>query len=166
MIPDVRYCLALYKATLVPSVNGGTSFYCFTQAIMSTINRFLSRRDRHTHGSHKEKVMSPPESPSSSDSVEVSSLRPRRSTSSSLSSVSLAFPGLPRKRSPRRQANIGIVECSCTDLRTLLLQPKSDGGILNGMFVADQERKDHVKDEDRKARYAKEVMFYTRLTIS
>lgn len=117
---------------------------------MSTINRLLSRRDKHTHGSRKEKVMPSPESPPTRGSTPASaSLRSRHNSSSSLS---LAFPGLQSKQSPRLQATIEIVECSCADLGTLILQPKPNGGVLKGLFVADEERKSDEKDEDRKVR--------------
>lgn len=117
---------------------------------MSAINRLLSRTDKHTHGSHREKVMSPPVSPPRGSTTASLSLRSSHSTSSSVSSVSLAFPGLQPKRSPRLQATLGTVECSCADARTLLLQPKSDSAVLNGLFVAEQEHKKHERDEDRK----------------
>lgn len=118
---------------------------------MSTINRFLSRKDKHAYGSHKDKVNTSLESPPSRGStIASSSMRSRRSTSSSLSSVSLAFSDLKPKRSPRLQATIGTVECSCANLGTLILQPRTDRGALNGLFVTEQEHKRHEKDEDRK----------------
>lgn len=125
-----------------------------TRANISTMNRLLSRKDKHRHGTSQENVMSSPTSkPSSaSTSIHASSTRSRQSSGSSFSSVSLAFPDLRAKRSPRLQATDGTVECSSTDRGTFLLQPKSNGGPFNGLFVTDGEKKSIQKDEEKKVR--------------
>lgn len=98
-------------------------------------------------------MSSPTSRPSTASSpIHASSLRSRQSSGSSFSSVSLAFSDLRAKRSPRLQATDGTVECSSTDRGTFLLQPKSNGGPLNGLFVADGERKSIQKDEEKKVR--------------
>ena len=119
---------------------------------MSTINRLLSRKDKYRFGTSKEKVMSSPTPNPSSTSTpsHASSVRSRHSSGSSFSSVSLAFSDLKAKRSPRLQATDGTVECSSTDRGTFLLQPKSNGGPLNGLFVAEGEKVKIEKDEEKK----------------
>ena len=94
---------------------------------------------------------STPSTPSpASTRVSSSSSSKRHSSTSSIPSVSLAFSSVAPKRSPRLQASRGVVECSSTDRGALLLQPKSNGGPLNGLFVADEERRVHEKDDDKK----------------
>ena len=114
---------------------------------MSTINRLLSRRDKH-HASHKEKVMlSPATHPTSS------SLFTRSGTTSSVSvsTVSLAFCTLLPKRSPRLQAALEPIECSSANPTSLLLQPKQHGGPLEGLFVPEEkERTDKPEKGDER----------------
>ena len=137
-------CLGLYTSVRMDH----------TRAHMSTMNRFLSRKDKHRHGNSKENVMSSPTfKPSSpSTSTHASSTRSRQSSGSSFSSLSLAFSDLRAKRSPHLQTTEGTVECSSTDRGTFLLQPKSNGGPLNGLFVADGEKRSIEKDEEKKVR--------------
>lgn len=115
---------------------------------MSTINRFLSRKDKHSHGTHKDKVMSSPAfTPSPTPTP--SSTRSRNSSYSSISSLSLAFSALVTKRSPRLQAHEGLVECCTADSRGFLLQPKRYSGLLNGFFEG-EEFKSLEKEEEKK----------------
>ncbi len=115
---------------------------------MSTINKFLSRKDKHSHGTHKDKVMSSPaRTPSPIQTP--SSTRSRKSSYSSSSSLSLAFSTLITKRSPRLQAHDGMVECCTADNAGFLLQPKRHSGTLNGFFEG-LELKTPEKDEEKK----------------
>ena len=103
---------------------------------MSTINRFLSRKDKHSHGTHKDKVMSSTPSPVPTPS----SARSRNSSYPSLSSLSLAFSTLVTKRSPRLKTLDGLVECCTADSDGFLLQPKRYSGLLNGFFEGEEIR--------------------------
>ncbi|KAI9870309.1 MAG: hypothetical protein M1830_004388, partial [Pleopsidium flavum] len=72
-------------------------------------------------------------------------------SSSSFSSLSLAFPDLANgKRSPRQQATECLVHASTANsLDDYILQPKATSGHLDGLFTAD-ERKRPEKDEEKK----------------
>ena len=114
----------------------------------SSINRFLSRKDKFIHGTHKDKVMSSPVfTPSPVQTP--SSARSRISSYSSLSSLSSAFSTLVTKRSPRLQAYDGVIECSTADSPAFVLQPKRYSGTLNGFFEG-EELKTPEKDEEKK----------------
>ncbi len=133
---------------------------------MSSINRFLSRRDKNSHGSDQKKVMSPPPPPplpasdcssTSSFSTSTGTFAPlssfyRHTSSSSLSSLSLAFPTQAPKKSPLLQATEGTVHASTANsYEDLLLQPKQTAGLLHGLFP-DEDKKAPEKDEDKKVR--------------
>lgn len=115
---------------------------------MSTINRFLSRKDKQSHGTHKDKVMSSPASMPSPIQTP-SSTRSRTSSYSSFSSLSLAFSTLTTKRSPRLQAYDGFVECCTADSNGFLLQPKRSSVTLNGFFGGEEFRTPE-KEEEKK----------------
>lgn len=129
---------------------------------MSGLNRLLSRRDKNAHGDDRhKKVMSLPipQSSSASDTSSLvspgtfahssSSLRGRKS-SSSLSSLSLAFATQTPKRSPSLQAAEGTIHSSTANAyEHLLLQPKQTAGLLHGLFP-EEERKSPVKDDEKK----------------
>ena len=115
---------------------------------MSTINKLLSRKDKHSHGTHKDKVMSSPAS-TPSPAPTPSSTRSRNSSYSSFSSLSLAFSTLVTKRSPRLQTHDGQVECCTADSGGFLLQPKRYSGLLNGFFEG-EEVKTPEKEEEKK----------------
>lgn len=133
---------------------------------MSGINRLLSRRDKNTHGDHPKKVMSspvptPPQiSDSSSTSSSVAStgtfspflfpLSHGRTSSSSLSSFSLAFKTQTPKRSPSLQAIEGTIHASTANASEhLLLQPKQTSGHLHGLFP-DEDVETPIKDDETK----------------
>lgn len=123
---------------------------------MSTINRFLSRKDKHSLGTHKDKVMSSPAfTPSPTQTP--SSTRSRTSSYSSLSPLSLAFSPLVTKRSPRLQAHDGLVECCTADSGGLLLQPKRHSGIINGFFEG-ETFKTPEKEEEKKVCLPRETL--------
>lgn len=129
---------------------------------MSTINRFLSRKDKLSQGTHKDKVMSSPAfTPSPTPTP--SSTTSRNSSYSSFSSLSLAFSTLVTKRSPRLQAHGGLVECCTADSRGFLLQPKRYSGLLNGFFE-DEEVKAPGKEEEKKVGHLPEETLNERLT--
>lgn len=125
---------------------------------MSGINRFLSRRDKkpkEPKGAQQEKVMSPPlpfilstpvssSASSSRTSSAVSTPFPsvyHHSSSSSLSSLSLAFLKVKAKTSPRLQAVGGTVHASTANASgCYLLQPRQTEGYLNGLFIDYEER--------------------------
>ena len=129
---------------------------------MSGLNRLLSRRDKSAQRDDRlKKVMSlPPPNPSSaSDSssslgstgtfTRSSSLCGRKS-SSSLSSLSLAFTTQIPKRSPRLQAAEGTIHSSTANAyEHLLLQPKQTAGLLHGLFP-EEENKSPIKDDEKK----------------
>lgn len=115
---------------------------------MSTINRFLSRKDKHSHGAHKDKVMSSPASAHSPTPTPLST-KSRHSSYSSFSSLSLAFSTLVTKRSPRLEAHGGLVECCTADSGDFLLQPKRYSGLLDGFFEG-EEVKTPEKEEEKK----------------
>lgn len=137
---------------------------------MSTFNKLLLRRDKQAHEDRNQrKVMSlpipEPVSASSSSSISSStsaSIFPHRystlarASSTSLSSLSLAFTTLTPKRSPSLQHVEGTIHAltanSCEDL---LLQPKQTAGLLHGLFP-EEEEKPPVKDN------AKKVVLYLR----
>lgn len=134
-------------------------------SIMSSINRFLSRRDRNNHGSNQKKVMSPPpsiplpvsdSSSTSSSSTSIGAFAPlssfyRHTSSSSLSSLSLAFATQASKRSPLTLATEGIIQASTANSsEDLLLQPKQTGGLLHGLFP-NEDKSLPEKDEEKKA---------------
>lgn len=129
---------------------------------MSGLNRLLSRRDKHAHGvdRHKKVMSLPIPTPSSaSDTSSLvstgtfagssSSLRGQNS-SSSLSSLSLAFTTQIPKRSPSLQAAEGTIHSSTANTyEHLLLQPKQTAGLLHGLFP-EEESKPPVKDDEKK----------------
>ncbi|KAI9818484.1 MAG: hypothetical protein M1827_000543 [Pycnora praestabilis] len=146
---------------------------------MSGINRFLSRREKHTSGSHqKQKVKSPllpAFSPSSfedhSSSSSVSGAKTPSSSfrynhpSSSLSSLCLAFPD-PKigKGSPYSQATEGLVHATTADwYDDFLLQPRLISGDLQGLFTLDEKKKPE-KDEEKKIKLLTQKL--TRLGIT
>ena len=132
---------------------------------MSGLNRLLNRRDKYAQGDqNSKKVMSSPAPQSllSSDSSSASSssiytgtfppssLFDDRKSSSSLSSLSLAFTTQTSKRSPRLQVTEGTIHSSTANaFEHLLLQPKQTAGLLHGMFP-DEETKAPVKDDEKK----------------
>ena len=115
---------------------------------MSTINRFLNRKDKSSHGTHKDKVMS---SPASTPSPAQTSLttRSRTSSYSSFSSLSLAFSILITKRSPRLQAHEGLVECCTANSSGFLLQPKRHSGTVNAFFDGESFRTPEREEEKK-----------------
>ena len=139
-----------------------------TGGAMSGFNRFLSRRDRNRSGSRQRKVMSPsplpPVSPaplsldgqcasSCTEGVtDCFSSRKSRS-SSSLHSISLAFPDLRTgKTSPYLQATETLVYASTANsLDRHILQPGPPSGQFFGLFTADK-RNQPTKDEKEKVR--------------
>lgn len=134
---------------------------------MSGINRLLSRRDRHAHGDHhQEKVMSSPalaptplqisDSSSLSSSITSASTFPPLllshgcASSSSLSSLSLAFTTQTPKRTPSLQATEGTIIASTANASEhLLLQPKQTAGLLHGLFP-EEDRQIPVRDDEKK----------------
>ncbi len=131
---------------------------------MSSINRFLSRRDKNGYGDHQKKVMSPPpptplpasdSSSTSSFSTSTGTFAPlssfyRHTSSSSLSSLSLAFPVQAPKRSPHSQMTEGTVHASTANSsEDLLLQPKQTAGLLHGL-IPDEDKTVPEKDEEKK----------------
>lgn len=130
---------------------------------MSGLNRLLSRRDKHAHGvdRHKKVMSLPIPIPSSASDTSSSlvstgtfagspsSLRGQKS-SSSLSSLSLAFTTQTPKRSPSLQAAEGTIHSSTANAyEHLLLQPKQTAGLLHGLFP-EEESKPPVKDDEKK----------------
>ena len=74
------------------------------------------------------------------------------SSSSSLSSLSLAFPNLKAKTSPRLQAVGGTVHSSTANASDCcLLQPRQTEGYLNGLFI-DYEGRVSAKIDDKSVR--------------
>ena len=120
-----------------------------TSLTMSTINRLLSRKDKH-HGNHKEKVpASPARVPSTSTSASISTKSPHAPfSSSSLYAISLAFATLLPKRSPRLQATIEPIQCSSANHATLLLQPKQHGGPLHGHSVPEENQPNEEPEKE------------------
>lgn len=129
---------------------------------MSGLNRLLSRRDKNAQRDDRhKKVMSlpTPELSSASDTSSslVSSGTLTRSSSfcglkssSSLSSLSLAFVTQTPKRSPSLQAADGTIHSSTANAHEhLLLQPKQTAGLLHGLFP-EEESKPPVKDDEKK----------------
>ena len=129
---------------------------------MSTINKFLSRKDKHSHGIHKDKVMSSPAS-APSPTPTPSSTRSRDSSYSSCSSLSLAFSTLVTKRSPRLHAQEGLIECCTADSDGFLLQPKRYSGLLNGFFEG-EEVKTPAREEEKKVGNLPKKTWNVRLT--
>ena len=142
---------------------------------MSGINRFLTRRDRNRSGSRQRKVTSPsplpPVSPSplsldgqcsSSCTEGVKDCFPsrRRHSSSSVYSLSLAFPDLPMgKGSPHLQATKTLVYASTANsLDRHVLQPGPPSGQIFDLFTADKKtppakhEKEKVRSRDGDAR--------------
>ncbi|KAI9721510.1 MAG: hypothetical protein M1812_002272 [Candelaria pacifica] len=128
---------------------------------MSGINRFLSRREKRSSASQYKKVMSPPSLPPPSyegqSSASSSSGRSALfssynfSSSSSLSSLSVAFPAHKRnKSSPHLQATEGLVVATTANWDDdFLLQPLLVSGDLYGLFVIEGKKKPD-KDEEKK----------------
>lgn len=74
----------------------------------------------------------------------------RHTSSSSLSSLSLAFPIQAPKRSPHLQTTEGTVHASTANSsEDLLLQPKQTAGLLHGLFL-DEDKTVPEKDEEKK----------------
>ena len=121
---------------------------------MSNLNKFLSRKDKYSYGTHRNKVMSSPVSTPSPIQTP-SSTRSRTSSYSSFSSLSLAFSTPVTKRSPRLQAHDGQIECCTADSNGFILQPKRYSGTLNGFFEGG-EFKTPQKEEEKKVRYLHE----------
>lgn len=128
-------------------------------ANMSTFHRLMSRKDKSGNGAIK-KVMSTPAPSSRSESISSASSDPsiswslaasrRHTPSSSLSSLSNAFPAATSKRSPRVQATQGNIESSTANSADdWLLQPKQTSGFLHGSFP-DEEAQPLEKDDERK----------------
>jgi hypothetical protein len=129
---------------------------------MSSFTRLLSRRDKQTHEDRNQrKVMSLPisEPVSASSSISLSTSTDPfpppcsalgRASSTSLSSLSLAFTTLTPKRSPSLQHIEGTIHAltanSCEDL---LLQPKQTAGLLHGLFP-EEEEEPPIKDNAKK----------------
>ncbi len=128
---------------------------------MSGINRFLSRREKRSSGSQHKKVISPPSLPQplyegqSSASSSSGHSAPfscyHFSSSSSLSSLSIAFPDHKgSKSSPHLQATRCLVVASTANWKVdFLLQPLLVSGNLYGLFVAEGKKKPD-KDEEKK----------------
>lgn len=77
----------------------------------------------------------------------------QHTSSSSLSSLSLAFPNLKAKTSPRLQAAGGTVYSSTANARgSYLLQPRREGRI-SGLFFASEEKKAPEKKDDEAVRF-------------
>ncbi|KAI4131975.1 MAG: hypothetical protein LQ338_000959 [Usnochroma carphineum] len=128
---------------------------------MSTFHRLVSRKDKAANGTIK-KVMSTPTPSSPSESVPSASSYPstssslaaskRHTRSSSLSSLSNAFPSVASKRSPRLQASQGTIESSTANSGDdWLLQPKQTSGFLHGSFP-DEEPPPSNKDDEKKVK--------------
>lgn len=130
---------------------------------MSGLNRLLSRRDKNAQGDdrHKKVMSLPTPKPSSASDTSSSfvstgtftrsSSLSRRKSSSSLSSLCLAFTAQTPKRSPSLQAVEGTIHSSTANAyEHLLLQPKQTAGLLHGLFP-EEERKSPVKDDEKKA---------------
>lgn len=139
---------------------------------MSGIHRFLSRRDkRHHKDPHHEKVMSPSMPPPplpTAHSSSTSSLRTfsgtlflplqRHSSSSSVSSLSLAFPPPRPKASPRLQATEATVQSSTANTSDCyLLQPRQTAGHLHGLFTNHEEQV-REKDEEKKVGFTQSAV--------
>ncbi|KAL9601711.1 MAG: hypothetical protein Q9219_002322 [cf. Caloplaca sp. 3 TL-2023] len=129
---------------------------------MSTFQRLMNRKEKHGNGTVK-KVMSLP-APSSSSSPSESSFSAwsysgtcsplvasrTHTRSSSLSSLSNAFPPATLKRSPRLQAISGTIEASTANSsHNWLLQPKQTSGFLHGSFP-DEDAPRPERDDDNK----------------
>jgi len=123
---------------------------------MSGINKFLTRRDRNRSGSRQRKVMSPSPLPpvppaylsldgqcASSCTEGVTDCFPsrRKNSSSSLCSLSLAFPDLPTgKGAPHLQTTVTLVYASTANsLDRYILQPEPPSGQFFGLFTADKK---------------------------
>lgn len=144
-----------------------------TKGVMSGFNRFLTRR---RSGSRQRKVMSPPSllpippvspTPLSLDGQCASSFTEgvtdcfpsrRKTSSSSLCSLSLAFPDSSTgKGAPDLQATETLVYASTANsLGRYILQPQSPSGQLSGLFSADKKNP-LAKDEKDKVRLRFEV---------
>jgi hypothetical protein len=155
---------------------------------MSGINRFLSRRDKHHRWSHhkdaqqdesqQEKVMQPafpsavptPASSSTSSPPTVSGTSTpltyttaRSSSSTSVFSLSLAFPNPKTKRSPRLQAVKSLVQSTTANTYDhCVLQPKITSGHLHGLFT-DFEESVPEKDGEQKVRSTLELEVTTEV---
>lgn len=143
---------------------------------MSTFTKILSRRDKQTHEDiNQRKVMSlpTPEAVSTSSSSSISSSTfssifqhscPTlgRASSTSLSSLSMAFTTLTPKRSPSLQHIEGTIHAltanSCEDL---LLQPKQTAGLLHGLFP-DEEEKPPIKDNAKKVASCSQNFYFKK----
>lgn len=119
---------------------------------MSTINRFLSRRDKH-HGAHKDKVMSPPTDIFAPIAGTISPTRCPNSSGYPFLSLSLSC--LPPKDSLCLRRGAFPVLCSSADSAAFVLQPKKHGGPLNGLFPPEDSNGSvdkPQKEEDKKVR--------------
>lgn len=76
------------------------------------------------------------------------------SSSSSLYSLSLAFPGTESKRAPCLQATIESIECSSANSANLLLQPKPTDGHPNGSVIPEgkEDLENEKSEEERNVR--------------
>lgn len=140
---------------------------------MSGMNRFLTRRDRNRSGSRQRKVMSPSPLPllssaplsldgqcvSCSDSATDCLPSRRHRSSSSLCSLSLAFPDLPTgKAAPNSQATKTLVHASTANsLDRFVLQPEPPSGQFFGLFTADKKTPS-AKDEKEKVRSVRLIL--------
>ena len=128
----------------------------------SSINRLLSRR-RNTTRDQEKKVMSPPAASTSSTSGSFTSpsfrsssgsvpfsLSSGHSSSTSYSSLSLAFSAQRPKRSPHLQAtDVTIHASTANTYDRLLLQPKQTSGRLFGVFPEDKNKHSGSDDESK-----------------
>ncbi len=80
-----------------------------------------------------------PSSASTPTTTSASFSTSRHGSSSSFSSLSLAFSVILPKQTSRPQATIESVECSSANSTILLLQPKHNDGPLNGLLISEEE---------------------------
>ena len=126
---------------------------------MSSFNKLMSRKEKGSNSTVKNVMSQPAEpilsSPCDSASSFSSSLAlsgfyrgfDEHRRSSSLSSLSSAFPAADTKRSPRLQASTGTIESSTANsCDLLLLQPKHVSGSLDGSISGDEDRR--ISDEE------------------
>ncbi|KAL8956201.1 MAG: hypothetical protein Q9193_006208, partial [Seirophora villosa] len=125
----------------------------------------MSRMERPGNGAVKKVMSTPapstPSSPSDSSSSTFSapsiswSLAASRgdTRSSSISSLSNAFPASTAKRSPRLQASWGTIESSTANSGDdWLLQPKQTSGFLHGSLPDDESQPVEKDDEKKQVR--------------
>ncbi|KAL8685142.1 MAG: hypothetical protein Q9218_007949 [Villophora microphyllina] len=119
---------------------------------MSTFHKLIGRKEKSNHLDDKKvkftTALPNPSSPSESTCSTCSSPATPASfaapvvhvRSSSISSLSNAFPALNTKRSPRLQATFGAIESSTANYRDgWLLQPKQTSGFRNGSLSEDED---------------------------